>query len=55
MKTKDDSSIQRDILIVYAVTFLTIIAGIAAWIVIQPATNPNSQQPSSSKVLNSQT
>ena len=54
MKTKYDSSIQRDILIVYAVAFLTIMGGILTWIVIQQATNPSSQQPTSSQVLNSQ-
>jgi spore germination protein GerM len=54
MKAKYDSPVQRDILIFYTITFLTIISGTAWWTWTHPTTNPNSQQPSTSQLQNPQ-
>ncbi|PAX58321.1 GerMN domain-containing protein [Brunnivagina elsteri] len=50
MKTKYDTPIQRDILIAYAITFLTIIGGTVWWAWIHLEINPNSKQPTTSQV-----
>jgi spore germination protein GerM len=48
MKNKYESPIQREILIVYAIAFLTAIAGTAWWNWTHPVTNPNSHLPANS-------
>jgi hypothetical protein len=53
MKTKYDSPMQRDILVIYAITFLTIICGTVWWTLTHPETISNNQQLNPSQVQNS--